>query len=408
VEQQVFWNNLSVSGASERGAVRLWNAHLGGPLNAVGAKLTNDIGPALNADNLRIERDLALQGLTATGVGEAGTLRLVGARIGGELDVSTAQVSNPSGPALDGTGLEVGSHLLLHGAHLVGAGESGTIRLSGAQIGGRLSASGAAAETKLTNDSGPALVADRLRVGHGLFLWHGLKLTGTGRVGAVSLRDARVRVLAVDLAEIKEPTGAPGRLRVDGLEYSGPPIGASVADWLDLLAHRTPRYTAHPYQQLASVMRAVGDDGATRKVLVAQRRDQVNRRALTGRRQRGWTKFTGFTLGYGYQPWRALLLLLLVAAIAVGLSVVGGSHGGLAHTPTATAVPGSACTAVERIGVGLDLSLPLIKTGAREACTTTDTALGNLITVAGWILQLAAWALATLFVAGFTGAVRKS
>jgi hypothetical protein len=52
--------------------------------------------------------------------------------------------------------------------------------------------------------------------------------------------------------------------------------------------------------------------------------------------------------------------------------------------------------------------VPLIKTGAHEACATTDTALGSLITMAGWILQLAAWALATLFVAGFTGAVRKS
>jgi hypothetical protein len=67
-----------------------------------------------------------------------------------------------------------------------------------------------------------------------------------------------------------------------------------------------------------------------------------------------------------------------------------------------------ACTAVERIGAGLEQSLPLIKTGAQEACSTTDTALGDVITVAGWILQLAAWALATLFVAGFTGAVRKA
>jgi hypothetical protein len=241
-------------------------------------------------------------------------------------------------------------------------------------------------------------------VSHGLFLWNGVELIGTGRVGAISLRDARVGILAVDLDAVKDPDGTPGRLRVDGLTYAGPPIGASLDEWLDAFAHRTPRYTAHPYQQLASAVRSVGDDGANRKVLIAQRRDQLNRRALKGRPQRAWTRFTGLTLGYGYQPWRALLLLLCVAAVAVGLSVIGGGHGGLAHPANAS----SACTAVERIGVGLDQSVPLIKTGAQETCTTTDTAFGDVITIAGWILQLAAWALATLFVAGFTGAVRKS
>jgi hypothetical protein len=38
-----------------------------------------------------------------------------------------------------------------------------------------------------------------------------------------------------------------------------------------------------------------------------------------------------------------------------------------------------------------------------EALTT-----GQVVTAAGWGLQLLAWAFATLFVAGFTGAVRKT
>ena len=63
---------------------------------------------------------------------------------------------------------------------------------------------------------------------------------------------------------------------------------------------------------------------------------------------------------------------------------------------------------MERIGVGLDLGLPLIKTGTRDHCDTTASTTGQVLTAAGWALQLLAWAFATLFVAGFTGAVRKT
>jgi hypothetical protein len=49
----------------------------------------------------------------------------------------------------------------------------------------------------------------------------------------------------------------------------------------------------------------------------------------------------------------------------------------------------------------------LIKTGARERCPATTTPVGQTLTVIGWILQLLAWTFATLFIAGFTSAVRK-
>jgi hypothetical protein len=127
----------------------------------------------------------------------------------------------------------------------------------------------------------------------------------------------------------------------------------------------------------------------------------------TGRAERAWARLTGLTLGYGYQPWRALLFLVAVATIAVVLAVTLGAHGGVArtdpHPPAA-----SRCSAVERVGVGLDLGLPLVKTGTRDHCDTTASTTGQVLTVAGWGLQLLAWAFATLFVAGFTGAVRKT
>jgi hypothetical protein len=42
------------------------------------------------------------------------------------------------------------------------------------------------------------------------------------------------------------------------------------------------------------------------------------------------------------------------------------------------------------------------------SCQPTPSVEGDTLTVARWILQLAAWALAALFIAGFTGIVRTT
>jgi hypothetical protein len=50
----------------------------------------------------------------------------------------------------------------------------------------------------------------------------------------------------------------------------------------------------------------------------------------------------------------------------------------------------------------------LITTGARARCEATNTTTGQILTAIGWALRLLAWAFATLFIAGFTSAVRKT
>ncbi|WP_020387866.1 hypothetical protein [Kribbella catacumbae] len=70
--------------------------------------------------------------------------------------------------------------------------------------------------------------------------------------------------------------------------------------------------------------------------------------------------------------------------------------------------PNTPCSAVERVGIGIDIGLPLIKTAARDTCAASNSSAGDVLTVTGWVLQVLAWALATLFIAGFTGAVRKT
>ena len=132
-------------------------------------------------------------------------------------------------------------------------------------------------------------------------------------------------------------------------------------------------------------------------------------RAQAGR-SGGGAKITKVTLGYGYQPWRALWFLAGVVAVSCVLAVVLGAHGALAQTSN-SAAPGRSCTVVQQVSVGLDLNLPVGTSLARAGCDlTTDPAsvTAAWLTAAGWVLRVLAWTFAALFIAGFTSAVRKT
>ncbi|MGC4749993.1 hypothetical protein ACLQ28_30670 [Micromonospora sp. DT201] len=407
VDQSVFLNDgFTATSPSVRGTVRLLGAHIGGQLNCGGARLENTVGPALNADNLRVDQDVLLShGFSATSASEQGTIRLISAHIG-SLSAGGARLTNTAGPVLDADGLTVDRDVALdRGFTASGASGWGTVGLAGAHIGGLLACGGA----HLENTIGPAVDLNGLRVDQDVLLDDGLSATSGGDEAVVLLlAGARVGgTLRLDTDRVGRTAPGPGPLvELEGLTYSGLPRPASLRHWLTLLREHTPRYSAQPYQHLAAAYRAAGHDRDARTILIAQRRDQLQRAGLSAA-ERAWGRLTGIILGYGYQPWRALLLLLATLAVAVALSVVGGHHGGLAQKPL-TSGAAAACTSIDQIGVGLDLGAPLLKTGARDRCQPTDTAAGQTLTIAGWLLQLFAWSFATLFIAGFTSAVRKT
>jgi hypothetical protein len=395
-------NRAVITAACEIGAVRLLGAHLG-LLDCTGARMRNDTGPALHADRLQVDEGVFLRGgFEAVGAGNDGAVRLAGAHLG-RLECDGARIRNDTGRALHADGLQVDQVVFLRGGfEAVGAGNDGAVRLLDAHLGGQLNCIGA----RMRNDAGPALGADGLQVDQGVFLRGGFEAVGAGSGVTLNLSEVRVGgVLEFAPARLEHTADPQNRLALDGLTYAGLPV--SSLDWLDLLRQATPSYAAQPYQQFAAAHRAAGHDGEVRKILMAQRKAQIDRRALTGRGERAWARLTGVTLGYGYRPWRALLFLLAVATIAAVLAFYLGAHGGVARTNPHPAAA-TRCSAVERVGVGLDLGLPLVKTGTRAHCDTTASTTGQALTLAGWGLQLLAWAFATLFVAGFTGIVRKT
>jgi hypothetical protein len=142
-------------GFGERGAVRLSGAQIGGQLSLRTAKLRNPEGPALLADSLQASGDVAFsKGFVAEGSSERGAVRLLGARIHGQLNLREATLRNPKGPALHASWIQtLGTLYLERGFCADGSGDRGAVRLLGARIGGQLSLR----EATLCNRTGPVL-----------------------------------------------------------------------------------------------------------------------------------------------------------------------------------------------------------------------------------------------------------
>lgn len=398
--------DFTAVGASERGAVRLTGAHIGGQLDCSGATVTNGSGPAVQGEHLHVDGNVLLRGdFTAQG---NGAVSLRWARFGGWLDCSGATITNTSGPALTAGAMQIaGSVLLNKGFTADGADERGAVRLTGARIGIQLDCSGAT----ITNSCGPALHGERLHVGGDVFLRGGFTAEGEGEQGTVRLTGAHIGgQLDCSAAVVASRSNPQHRWSLDGLTYLRlplDPLGTGTAGWLDLLRTATPAYAAQPYQQLASVNQAAGQDRDVRHIHIAQRQAQLDRRVLTGR-DRLWARITGLTLGYGYQPWRALLILLGLIVTSVVLTITLGAHGALTHQDPKNPAAAVPCSITERVDVGLDAGAPFLNTHTQNPCTTTNTATGIGLSYSTQALQLLTGAVAALFVAGLTGIVRKT
>jgi hypothetical protein len=399
-------------------AISMRNARIGGNLDCHGAVVDNPAGAALTASGLQLGGDMiGDRGFSATGIGRDGAVSLINARLGNRLDFRGADLHNTAGPALAADGVHVERAVFFNLGFIAdGAGPGGAVRLLGARVIGRLNCRAGT----VRNSTGPALVADGLHIGQDALLDEGFTARGHGEVGAVRLRNAQIggeflwgETTAVNTSDPRN------RWVLTGLTYSGIPRSDTAGDdraaWLTVLREATPVYGAQPYQQLAAAYRALGHDHDVRAILMTQRRDQIERGQLS-RSERSWASLTGLLLGYGYQPWRALVALAAVLAVSVILTLILGASGALAITSeTSTAAATSAattmpCTPVQTIARGLDLGTPFLPTARSAAgtCDTTTSTTGDVLTIARWFLQLAAWALAALFIAGFTGIVRKT
>ena len=200
--------------------------------------------PAVTANRTRAG-SLVIRGCELEDGRPQGLIQLAGAQVASELRLDGTRLLNRSGPALSAPGLSVGGSGTCVGAFMDSLDAAGhaagdaAVQLSGARISGNLMLRGA----RLANRSGPALVADGLRVRELLLTrdtssgrdfqasgggWQGTVLLRGGTIsGQLSLERARVRCGPREAAPA-EPAG------------SGAGPGADHAPWAgdDPPAHR--------------------------------------------------------------------------------------------------------------------------------------------------------------------------
>jgi hypothetical protein len=434
---------LDFYGAEVIGRLVLFGAHVRADLVLDGATLSNESGRALSGDRLRVDGDMHF-GNDFTARGE---LRLFGARVGGALVFDGATLSNESGRALLADRITVADDMFCrygftaHGKlGLLGATVGGGLSLDGAEVSGGLVLYGAHVTADLsvegatlTNQSGPALSAGRLRVDGNMFCRDGftshgeVHLAGAEVGGSLTLNGATLvnhDGTALDLSEATVSRGLrlrlatppdglvelthmragalydsertwPASLKLQGFRYdyveADTEIGVSGRlQWLE----RDPSgYLPQPYEQLRAFYRRSGNDAAARQVAIARQRRRRAQLPLTGK---VWNSFLHWTVGYGYRTWQAALWLIFLVAISAPIFAD-------AHPDDITPARRlSEIPPFEPVVYTLDVLVPVVSLGQRGAWIPHAAA--QWCSVA---LTIAGWALTTAVVAGLSGVLRR-
>ena len=410
-----------------RGAIGLVGANITGSLVCSGATLSgaDQDGYALSAGNVKVGQDILLQKTLAPG----GAIRLIGADITGSLACDGAKIDgvNKENQALAAYRIRVGGDVYLKEGFVA----QGAIDLVGADITGSLDCPGATLSR--AGKDGIALLADRMRVGGDMSLGkEGGDPKEFTTCGAVSLRSANVGGKLHLSMETTRP-----KFILDGFTYTGLE-GSGVTDlkerlawirsgyeqkptmkWIDTLTLEdvikpadkgVTSYASQPYEQLTRVYQQAGQTSDARRIAIAGR---VDRRVYGG--LKSWRKVPDWLLDksikYGYQAWRAGAGLALVLIAFWVLSIIAQHHhlmepvgaftGNIPSAANCHVNPGYPC--FYPFGYAVDIAIPIINVhqatywGPNEAAWVA----GN------WITTGLGWALATLFVAGYTGLVRK-
>jgi hypothetical protein len=208
-----------------------------------------------------------------------------------------------------------------------------------------------------------------------------------------------------------------GNLHLEGFVYGnisgGPKSAESRLRWLALEKEFKPQ----PYRQLASVLQAGGDEVGATKVLVEMQRQQSSLDRLP---TRAWDFMLYVTTGYGYHPLWAFWEL--AALTGVGWIIYRRAFLAGAMAPTDTGaynsykVTGVVPQTYPRFYASvysIEQSLQLVKLGVAERWRLDPSPnhkrkwIGRFRRVWFWTQILLGWLLATLFVGGVTGLIRK-
>jgi hypothetical protein len=411
-------NDLKLdSGFKAEGEVNLFEARIGGSLSSSGqfksSALDKDLFDPKNADRRAF---YALQmrvggGVIFRDVQMDGGVELSGTSIGADL-ILDGSFLNPAKTAIDASSTDIAGNVII--GYGVPFRSDGLVNFVTSRIGtdffvGQATFSGAAGEPHGLDASGMsvknALVWTNVSLPHGGFL----NLTG---------------VTAAALIDDERSWPAPGNLLVDGFTYTqfsqtGPGNAAGDADtrlrWLRL----QPGFHPQPYHQLAKVLLESGDQPGAIQVMIASDDASYSRFGYAGRI---WGAFLNATIGYGYEPLRAIVWSLAVVIFGSAVVAIGKGAGVMRFKwPDRTPPPsGDPMAGLHPMLYSIDVFVPFVNLRQEQHWWPDETASGEYsivglkIPVRGsvlryylWLQVIAGWLLSAIFVAGVTGLIHS-
>ncbi|MFF7749928.1 oxidoreductase [Streptomyces sp. NPDC007971] len=292
--------------------VRLTDAHIGTDLLLNQAIVYRDrSGRSIAADGMTVGQDLQAELLESHG-----ELSLRSAKIGVSLSLRGARLANPYARlALNAPQLTVERTLYLTPAGVGNPLLSGTtpargtriqrfecqggIRLDDGRFGDAIDLE--RARFDLTDDQ--VLSLRRVQTPELRFLGD------APQRGQVLLSGARM----VNLVDRADSWPGPGRLHMGGFTYENlvPRGPFPLSRRLGWVAAATAEYNPEPYERLAAVLRAAGEDEDAREVLLAKQR---RRRETLPLAAKFWGYVQDLTVAYGYRPGRAAVWMAVLWA----------------------------------------------------------------------------------------------
>ncbi|WP_460958440.1 hypothetical protein [Parasphingorhabdus pacifica] len=316
LDSSAIGGNFESGAVSLHGQLRMVDAQIGGSFQLNQANLVGPRTDVLQANRIRVGSNLDCRGSDITG-----TLQFQGAHIGANLDLRSASLRKPAWhqhrnaykPSLDLRAAVVERDLVCAEGDRRFRAE-GEVQLRRASVGRHSNFWGCVLGDGSGRNSLNAfgLVTQELTL-----------LPHEPPRGRLVLRQARCELLA-DNAVIWRSDGG---VDVEDFTYDNftQPIdatdGARVRERLSWLrAAGSGRYQPGPYDQLTAVFRENGNEEHAVTVLIEKQRRRYQEIARTTRRPlrapvRLWSLLQRITVNYGYRPMRALLWLLLFAAL---------------------------------------------------------------------------------------------
>jgi hypothetical protein len=397
------FRSLHLDGTDIRGGIDIREARIAGQIRMVdvvaqgsvlfdGAIMSNRGGDVIEGRRFSTGGNLDARGIVAFG-----SILLPSAKIGANLDLGGSSLLAPgryrdgnAKPAVDLRITQIGRDLICATRFDQPFVSSGEIRMRRAEIG------------RETNFRGAQLGGTETALNaFGVITQELLLEVGASPSGRIDLRHARAATLADNELFWK----AKGRIELEDFRYDALASPIDLAD--DAGVKRRLRWLRHgmrevyrpgPYEQLAAMLRASGNEEHAAMVLIAKQKWRYVALAegyrVLGPLVRMWSWLQRSMVGYGYRPMRALLWLLacLVAGtiwFAVNQAPVeANADDHLAWNP---------------VLYTLDHLVPIVDFGHKNRWAVTGASqwISAALIAAGWIL-------ATTVAAGLTRMLRRT